>query len=437
MVRSDDYDYDVLLGGTYTAVHEQGFGAAVAVSGNTIVAGAPFADYGNRGAVGDVESYDTDGLDNRRLGRGKAYAFYSVPPQAVVTVRADNLLFNGTWRLELDDFRNASCKTEELGYAATTVQVRDALDAACSPTGTAGGLGIEVSRGPQLATASGGARQSWTVTFLGEYDDPPPIRAAWRGYGCGTCDVFNDGWAQAPDRQVLVEFADDDGEPYDRGPFVQEAALQPDDRSSGAWFGFSVAVDGDAVVVGAPNAAGAAMTTWDFETGDLTGWRRTGDAFDSQPTYGDGPAYRENMEALVGNDGSGSGGGAPQAARPRGRYWVGTLEDREGARASRGDYLVPDPDAGALGTAGSDAATGTLTSEPVLVPVAATAVAAGGALAVSFLVGGGCDPLTERCRLSRWRWHARWGGWFSPLKLCAGAELTCKECSRNLTLLDV
>ena len=167
-----------------------------------------------------------------------------MPPQAV-TVRADNLLFNGTWRRELDDFRNASCKTEELSYAATTVQVRDALTRPARRR-DAGGLGIEVAG----AAARGGGRRApgWTVTFPGEYIDLPPIRAAWRGYGCGTCDVFNDGWAQAPDRRSWSSSPTTTASPTTLA-FVQEAALQPDDRSSGAWFGFSVAVDGDAAVV--------------------------------------------------------------------------------------------------------------------------------------------------------------------------------------------
>jgi hypothetical protein len=29
--------------------------------------------------------------------------------------------------------------------------------------------------------------------------------------------------------------------------------------------------------------------TWNFETGDLSGWTKTGTAFDYQPTYGDNP----------------------------------------------------------------------------------------------------------------------------------------------------
>ena len=45
-------------------------------------------------------------------------------------------------------------------------------------------------------------------------------------------------------------------------------------------FGHSVALKGDTIIVGAPGDDLKPQTTWDFETGDLTGWTKTGDAFD-------------------------------------------------------------------------------------------------------------------------------------------------------------
>ncbi len=36
----------------------------------------------------------------------------------------------------------------------------------------------------------------------------------------------------------------------------------------------------------------SAGITWDFETGDLRGWTKTGNAFEFQPTYGDNPTAR-------------------------------------------------------------------------------------------------------------------------------------------------
>lgn len=48
----------------------------------------------------------------------------------------------------------------------------------------------------------------------------------------------------------------------------------------------------ETLAVGAYHSSALAETTWDFETGDLVGWRQTGDAFALQPTYGDNPYFR-------------------------------------------------------------------------------------------------------------------------------------------------
>ena len=203
-LQSSDYDYDVLFDGLITKVHEQGFGTSVAFSENTIAIGAPFADYGNKGVVGDAETRDTDGTDNRRLGRGKVYLYYSTPPEVVVTLRADTVLSNGTWKLGLDDYRNSSCLTNELGLTPTAEVIKKELDDACSSL--LAGIQIEVTRQEQvLPTASGGGRLAWTVTFFGEAGEAPPLKPTWRGRGCWQCDKFNDGWAQMPDKQVLAE----------------------------------------------------------------------------------------------------------------------------------------------------------------------------------------------------------------------------------------
>lgn len=91
--------------------------------------------------------------------------------------------------------------------------------------------------------------------------------------------------------------------------------------------------------------------TWDFETGDLRGWRKTGNAFDFQPTLGDNPSARDRG----------------QPSNHQGRYWIGTFERYRGLQGQDpGDWQGDEP-------------TGTLTSVPFEVR--------GGAL--SFLVGGG------------------------------------------------
>jgi len=96
--------------------------------------------------------------------------------------------------------------------------------------------------------------------------------------------------------------------------------------------------------------------TWDFETGDLRGWRATGHAFDRQPTFGDNPTARQRG----------------QPAQQQGNYWIGTYEL----------YQKGDPD-GRPGATQGDAPQGTLTADFT----AATD-------SVSFLIGGGASQQT-------------------------------------------
>lgn len=71
----------------------------------------------------------------------------------------------------------------------------------------------------------------------------------------------------------------------------------------------------ETLAIGADHSSALAETTWDFETGDLVGWRQTGDAFALQPTYGDNPYFREKKRG----NGVGSGGRA-RKTRLRGRW---------------------------------------------------------------------------------------------------------------------
>jgi tetratricopeptide (TPR) repeat protein len=91
--------------------------------------------------------------------------------------------------------------------------------------------------------------------------------------------------------------------------------------------------------------------TWNFETGDLRGWNKTGDAFDYQPTYGDNSAA----------NGRGHSG-------QEGKYWIGTYE------------MYPGPDRGFdPGSAQGSGPKGTLASVPFIVD----------GKSISFLLGGG------------------------------------------------
>jgi len=54
--------------------------------------------------------------------------------------------------------------------------------------------------------------------------------------------------------------------------------------------------------------------TTDFETGDLKGWTKTGDAFDFQPTKGDNPTARNRN----------------QPSKHEGDWWIGGYEKYQG-----------------------------------------------------------------------------------------------------------
>ena len=100
--------------------------------------------------------------------------------------------------------------------------------------------------------------------------------------------------------------------------------------------------------------------TWDFETGDLRGWTKTGTAFDFQPTYGDNPTGRQRG----------------QPSQHQGQYWIGGYEKRPRPSDPAGQVQGDEPQ-------------GTLTSAPFAISRPS----------IGFLLGGGCDINTERVEL--------------------------------------
>ncbi len=102
------------------------------------------------------------------------------------------------------------------------------------------------------------------------------------------------------------------------------------------------------------------LITWDFETGDLKGWTKTGTAFDFQPTYGDNPTARHRG----------------QPSNHQGQYWIGGFEKRPRS---------PDP----AGHIQGDGPQGTLVSQPFKITKPF----------IDFLIGGGCDINKVRVEL--------------------------------------
>ncbi|MDO9527738.1 MAG: hypothetical protein Q7J27_01100 [Syntrophales bacterium] len=99
---------------------------------------------------------------------------------------------------------------------------------------------------------------------------------------------------------------------------------------------------------------------WNFELGNLDGWKSTGNAFNTQPTYGDNPTARHRG----------------QPSHHQGNFWIGGFENRPAPF---------DPP----GRIQGDGPQGTLTSEPFTIT----------GPTISFLIGGGCDIKTERVEL--------------------------------------
>jgi hypothetical protein len=152
-------------------------------------------------------------------------------------------------------------------------------------------------------------------------------------------------------------------------------------------------------VVGAEGSSALTTTTWDFETGDLTGWRKTGTAFDYQPTFGDNSIMRSVYQGMEEDPAqSFESYGSGQASKLQGRYYVGTFEKHPGAGHEwtlkhninnreafhNGAYRAADykePGKFPEGTVQGDVPQGTLTSQPFVVL----------GTTIKFKVGGGCS----------------------------------------------
>ncbi len=97
--------------------------------------------------------------------------------------------------------------------------------------------------------------------------------------------------------------------------------------------------------------------TLDFETGDLKGWEKTGNAFKYQPTLNDNPTARHRG----------------QPSNHRDRYWIGTYEKYQGRHGQEPGMIQ------------GDRPQGTLTSSSFTIPRGS----------LSFLVGGGSGFQTR------------------------------------------
>jgi FG-GAP repeat len=366
VLHSADRDEDQLL--THTALHVQGYGAAVALeaAGRTLAVGSPYADYGNLG-TSDVDMWNSYPHGGRVRARGRVFVYHRQAPSQTVTLVTKRGNSAGTFTFELAH-RDVTAVSAQLQWNCDARGFTAGIES-LSNVGR-----VEVAASSWEDVTADVIYRQWRVTFLGELDaDPPLLNPLWYippgAVGCTVCTPFNRAPANATTPYLSVVASGSNS------AWQQEAALQSIDRRAGDQFGETVAIDGESLIVGASLSSAITTTTWDFETGDLSGWSSTGTAFENQPTLGDNAYYRRVYTS------------PPQHTGLTGRYYIGSYENRPGGGTL--DYLSPRPGKLAGGTQG-DAPMGTLTSEPFAIL----------GDSISLLVGGGCDSAAVYAELT-------------------------------------
>lgn len=358
LLRCADYDYDVL--DTTIWIHRQNFGKSIAVSQRSIVIGAPFADYDKLGSNLPETNWFTEGTDIFGYGRGKVYVYYSTPAVQTVRISAVQELKNGQFQLNYVHY-GMNETTSLFHFKSPALEVEAALNAL---------LNIESVTVDYHSTdlGSSGYEYVWTVTFNNDWQEPAVLKPIWHNYGCYNCTPFS-SLSEVPSEQIVVTVAANMSEVK-----IQQE-LSASDKRNGNRFGWSVAVDGSQIAVGAPYSSSTTTTSWDFESGTLLGWHKTGDAFDFQPTFGD----NSYLHATVASQSVFPRKPLKQSSGVQGLYYISTAEKRPGNPL---DYSVPDPFF-PPGSNQGDEPTGTLSSDVFIIPVNATTI--------NFMIGGGCD----------------------------------------------
>ncbi|RHY37316.1 hypothetical protein DYB34_000657, partial [Aphanomyces astaci] len=352
-LRANDYVVDQV--NLLSLTHVFQFGASVAINRRAIVVGAPKANYGPQRVL-DVDFWSM----------GAAYMYYLPAQVQVVTLVGDSLLTSGEFTLS-----NGVTTTNPLSYQITATEMVAVLKALVSD--------IEVSRTGDIVKGF-----AWSITFISEVTNQPLLVPAWRGNGCSICIAFSSGYAANPTGQVAVV------EASRLGTWTFHTQLTASDANHADRFGHSVALDGNAVIVGAYTSSALTTTTWNFETGDLTGWIKTGTAFDTQPTFGDNVMARGDVYKTYET--------SKGTIQHEGRYWIGTFESRPGAGSAQRvspftcsfanddckTAMYKEPGSSVAGTTQGDDPQGTLSSQVFTI----------GGSRIRFRLGGGCNPAT-------------------------------------------
>ena len=364
-LRSSDYDFDLYdNGNTIPHMHYQKFGTSISYKDRLLLVGAPYADYGNQGNRTERENFNTNGVHNKGLGRGKVYVFHSAPTIATVMISSNSTLIRGNLRLCFK-IGGENFVTTPIPIDATEAMIKTYIE-----TTKIDQVNVQVIQHSRLKTIK------WFIAFMKSFIEID-ITAVWKNHGCDQCEQILENNPTKSNATITIDTVNKSGD------FNEEWILQGDDVTSGDYFGSAVAIGKNEAIIGAMFSSAKTRTTWDFETGTLIGWVANGNAFDYQPVFGDNSKRRTVYEGFGKPDSQTSG--LPQSANIQGRYYIGTFEKRPG---NESDYLNFD-ERYIEGTIQGDFPTGTLTSDPFMIL----------GDEISFLIGGGCDHLTEYIEL--------------------------------------
>lgn len=339
-------------------IQGHGFGTAIASSSRKILVSAPNVMFSST-----KDFIDTFGHHKTNLGRGYVYGFYSRPHSLQIECVMEKFPSRGTFKVKIVQNNSTSSL---LSFDETDENMKRKLES-LSMLGE-----VTVRRSQTFDEGIGSFKLSWTISLISTFQDEiPKIMLLWNGHNCNDCEPFMSG-------NELIHTNITITHKILQKEFVEDGVLRGGDPVNEDCFGFSVDIDGDRAVVGAPCSSANPQTSWDFETGNLIGWFKTGDAFDYQPTYGDNSRKRTCYSGIGRIDSYTSG--QPQDAQIQGRYYIGTYEKRPGDPL---DFLSPNQNH-QEGDIQGDEPVGTLTSDPFVIH----------GNKISFLIGGGCDYLT-------------------------------------------
>lgn len=230
------------------------FGYAVAISGNTVVVGAPYED-GNATDSGAVYVYTRTGTTWAFQARLKA------PSPAVNNEFGYAVAISGDTLVVGAPYRNSNTGIAYVfTRSGTTWTCRKNLTASNAVAGDQFGKAVAISGGTIVVGApSKNSDAGAAYVFTGS--GATWTQKAYLTISTGITDYFGSAVAISDTTAVVGAYGKDGSSGADAGAayvyvfngteWVQQAALSPSNPDPGDYFGYSVAISGNTVVVGA------------------------------------------------------------------------------------------------------------------------------------------------------------------------------------------